>query len=207
MPNWRLAVTKGEATKQMILEHAAPIFNRRGYAACSIQELMDATGLEKGGIYRHFLNKEELAVESLKYALSKSVKMRTDHLEGIPNAVDKLLKAVAVFVDTPSVIPGGCALMNSAIDSDDGNARLRKIAEEAMHAWQTRLTKIVLAGMRAGEIRSGVKPRALANTIIATLEGAQMMSRLQRTQRPLKDAQEMLNGVIDGVRCPRARTV
>ncbi len=198
-------MTKGEATKLMILEHAAPIFNRRGYAACSIQELMDATGLEKGGIYRHFTNKEELAAEALKFALSKSVKTRTEHLENIPNAVDKLLKAVAIFVETPSIIPGGCALMNAAIDSDDGNERLRKIAEEAMHGWQTRLTKVVLAGMRAGEIRSGVKPRALANTIIATLEGAQMMSRLRRTSRPLKDAQEMLNGVIEGVRCPKGR--
>ncbi|HEY1766741.1 MAG TPA: TetR family transcriptional regulator [Terracidiphilus sp.] len=196
-------MTKGEATKLMILEHAAPIFNRRGYAACSIQELMDATGLEKGGIYRHFTNKEELAAEALKYSLSKMAKIRTDHLDEIPNAVDRLRKAVAVFVDTPAIIPGGCALMNAAIDSDDGNERLRKIAEEAMRSWQTRLAKIVLMGRRAGEIRPGVKPRALANTIIATLEGAQMMSRLQRTSKPLKDAQEMLNGVIEGVRCPR----
>jgi TetR/AcrR family transcriptional repressor of nem operon len=196
-------MTKGEATKQMILEQAAPIFNRRGYAACSIQELMDATGLEKGGIYRHFANKEELAAEALTYAFSKSVRTRTEHLEGIPNAVDKLKKAVETFGEAPSAIGGGCPLMNTAIDSDDGNERLRKLAEDALRGWQMRMAKIVLGGMRAGEIRSGVKPRALANQIIATLEGALMMSRLQRSQGPLKDAQAMLYGVIEGVRCPR----
>ncbi|QMV19948.1 TetR family transcriptional regulator [Granulicella sp. 5B5] len=198
-------LTKGEATRLFILEQAAPIFNRRGYTACSIQELMDATGLEKGGIYRHFLNKEELAVEAFRYALSKSVKTRTERLEGIPNAVDKLKRAVSVFVETPSVIDGGCVLMNTAIDSDDGNPRLRELALEALNGWQNRLAKIVIAGMRAGEIRSGVKPRQLANTIIATLEGALMMSRLQRTQSALRDAQTTLNGVLEGVRCPKSR--
>ena len=197
-------MTKGEATRQFILEQAAPIFNRRGYTACSIQELMDATGLEKGGIYRHFANKEELAVEAFQYALSKSVKTRTDHLEGIPNAVDKLKRAVAVFVETPSVIDGGCVLMNTAIDSDDGNPRLRELALEALNGWQKRLTKIVIAGMRAGDIRSGVKPRQLANTIIAMLEGSLMMSRLQRTQSALRDAQTTLYGVLEGVRCPKS---
>lgn len=198
-------LTKGEATRQFILEKAAPIFNRRGYTACSIQELMDATGLEKGGIYRHFLNKEELAVEAFRYALSKSVKTRTDHLEGIPNAVDKLKRAVAVFVETPSVIEGGCVLMNTAIDADDGNPRLRELALEALNSWQKRLTKIVIAGIRTGDIRSEVKPRQLANTIIASLEGALMMSRLQRTQSALRDAQTMLYGVLEGARCSKAK--
>jgi AcrR family transcriptional regulator len=198
-------LSKGEATRLFILEKAAPIFNQRGYAACSIQELMDATGLEKGGIYRHFANKEELAVEALRYALSRSVKTRTEHLEGIPNAVDKLKRAVEVFVTTPSTIAGGCPLMNTAIDADDGNPRLRELALKALNEWRARLAKIVIAGMRAGEIRSGVKPRQLANTIIATLEGALMMSRLQHTPSALRDAQTTLYGVLEGARCPKAR--
>ncbi len=196
-------MSKGEATRQFILEQAAPIFNRRGYSACSIQELMDATGLEKGGIYRHFANKEELAVEAFQYALSRSVRIRTEHLEGIPNAVDKLKRAVETFVTTPSAIEGGCPLMNTAIDADDGNPRLREMALEALNSWQDRLAKMVIAGMRAGDIRSEVKPRQLANTMIAILEGALMMSRLQRTKGALRDAQTTLNGVLEGVRCPK----
>jgi TetR/AcrR family transcriptional repressor of nem operon len=195
-------MTKGEATRQMILERAAPIFNRRGYAACSIQELMDATGLEKGGIYRHFANKEELAAEALRFALATNSKMRTEHLADIPGAIDKLRQGIANFVEQPSCIEGGCPLMNSATDSDDGNPRLREIASKGLRRWQARLVKIIIAGMRSGEIRSGVKPRSLANMIIAAIEGAQMMSRLQRSKQPLIDAQAMLNGVLDGIRCP-----
>ena len=66
-------MNKGEMTRQRIIEEAAPIFNQRGYAGCSMQDVMEATGLEKGGIYRHFESKEELAAEAFKYAISGGV--------------------------------------------------------------------------------------------------------------------------------------
>jgi TetR/AcrR family transcriptional regulator, transcriptional repressor for nem operon len=52
---------KGEQTRQEIIRKAAPIFNQRGYDGAALSELMRATGLEKGGIYRHFKSKEQLA--------------------------------------------------------------------------------------------------------------------------------------------------
>ena len=47
-------VRKGEETRQEIIRKAAPIFNRKGYSGAALSDLMRATGLEKGGIYRHF---------------------------------------------------------------------------------------------------------------------------------------------------------
>jgi TetR/AcrR family transcriptional repressor of nem operon len=60
-------MTKGEQTRRRIVEAAAPIFNIRGYEGASLSELMAATGLKKGGIYRHFSSKEELAAEAFDY--------------------------------------------------------------------------------------------------------------------------------------------
>ena len=74
---------KGELTRQRIVELAAPIFNQRGFAGCSMQDVMDATGLEKGGLYRHFSSKEELAAEAFRFAVQNSVKIRTEGLESI----------------------------------------------------------------------------------------------------------------------------
>ena len=56
-------MSKGELTRQRIIAEAAPIFNRRGYEGCSMQEILDATGLEKGGIYRHFDSKSSVLVD------------------------------------------------------------------------------------------------------------------------------------------------
>ena len=99
---------KGEATRQRIIAAAAPIFNQRGFEGASMQDLMAATGLEKGGLYRHFANKEELATEAFRFAIAESIKLRTAHVAEIPNAIDKLRKLIETFVETPSAIPGGC---------------------------------------------------------------------------------------------------
>jgi AcrR family transcriptional regulator len=60
-------MTKGEQTRQRIVAEAAPVFNQRGYEGSSLADLMKATGLKKGGIYRHFSSKEELAAEAFDY--------------------------------------------------------------------------------------------------------------------------------------------
>ena len=192
-------MTKGELTRQRIIAVAAPIFNRRGYAGCSIAELMEATGLEKGGIYRHFTGKDELAAEAFRYALAQSVKTRTADLGQIEGAVAKLRFGIHRFVTAPSGVEGGCPLMNTAIDADDGNPVLRELALEGVRAWRERICVIVRDGMERGEIMGGTEARQVANIIIAALEGALMISRLEDSARPLKDAEQALNGVLAGI--------
>ena len=46
------------------------MFNRQGYVGASMRDLVDATGLEKGGIYNHFGSKEQLALEAYDYAMT-----------------------------------------------------------------------------------------------------------------------------------------
>ena len=59
---------KGEETRHEIIRKAAPIFNQKGYEGAALSDLMEATGLEKGGIYRHFDSKQQLAAEAFDYA-------------------------------------------------------------------------------------------------------------------------------------------
>jgi TetR/AcrR family transcriptional repressor of nem operon len=192
-------MNKGEMTRQRIIAEAAPLFNQRGFAGCSVQDVLDATGLEKGGLYRHFASKEELAVEAFRYALANSIRTRTENLQQIEGAVKQLQHLVWRFVESPSVMPGGCPLMNTAIDSDDGNPMLRQLALEGIQAWKGRLSRIVEEGIERGEIRREVEPRRIANTIVAALEGALMVSRLEGSKVALEDAGASLEMVLDGL--------
>lgn len=188
----RKDMNKGELTRQRIIAKAAPIFNQRGYAGCSMQDIQSATGLEKGGLYRHFASKEELAIESFRYAWKSAVKIRTGDLDHIIGAVEQLRYFIRRFAEKPSAMPGGCPLMNTAIEADDGNPALRQLARQAIRDWQLRLCGIVEQGIRQGEIRKAVSARRVANTIIATLEGALMISRLEGSKDAMRDAQASL---------------
>ena len=103
-------MTKGETTRQQIIQQAAPLFNQRGFAGASMQDIMEATGLEKGCLYRHFASKQELAVEAFHYTLAQAVEARTRHLAEIPHSIDKLRHMVKAFVEAH----GGKAMVTSA---------------------------------------------------------------------------------------------
>ncbi len=62
---------RGEETRERIVATAAGVFNERGFAGASMADLMAATGLQKGGIYRHFESKEALALEAFDHAIAR----------------------------------------------------------------------------------------------------------------------------------------
>src|ERR1700722_17796523 len=180
------SVRKGEATRQDIIRKAAPIFNRKGYSGAALSDLMRATGLEKGGIYRHFESKEELAGDAFEHAWKVAMDARFEGTEEIPNTVDRLKQIVRNFRDRRTgLIPGGCPLLNTAIDSDDGNPQLRAKARQALSSLIDRLQSIAEDGQRRGEIRSDVDSAKLATLIASTLEGSGMLGRLPRNKEPL----------------------
>jgi len=178
-------VRKGEQTRQEIIRKAAPIFNQKGYDGAALSDLMRATGLEKGGIYRHFGSKQELAGEAFDYAWKLAMDRRFEGTKQIPNAVDRLKQIVRNFRDRRTgVVPGGCPLLNTAIDCDDGNPKLRAKARQALSSWLDRMQSIAEEGQRRGEIRSDIDSAKLATLIASTLEGSLMVSRLQKMEEP-----------------------
>lgn len=201
-------MTKGQQTKQEIVRKAAPLFNQKGYAGTSLSDLMDATGLQKGGIYRHFSGKEELAAAAFDYAWQKSVSGRSDGVENVHHCVDRLKKMIDNFVDVRTgLVPGGCPLMNTAVEADDGNAVLRNRARKALEAWTARLSKITAEGIDKHEIDAHIEPRQLSQWIIGTLEGALLISRLQKDDQPLQNARHNLHHYLEqNVRAKQARS-
>jgi TetR/AcrR family transcriptional repressor of nem operon len=159
--------------------------------------LMDATGLEKGGLYRHFESKQDLAAAAFEYAWDTVSEPRWRGLENCATSLDKLLLLVQNFVEQPPrTLPGGCPLLNTAIDSDDGNPVLRGKARVALEQWRTGIADIVRQGQKSQELRGEIDPAAVATVVIAGLEGAVMMSRLDKTREPLRAIGEHLEGYL-----------
>lgn len=189
-------MSKGEATRQRIVAKAALVFNRRGFGAAALSDVMRATRLQKGGIYRHFESKEDLALQAFDYARTLVVDPLPDNLEAVPNTVDRLKQAIAEFACTRTV-PGGCPIFNAAIDADDGNPRLRARVKQTVSNWVDRWASLVREGQRRGEIRRAVDPREVATLVIAALEGALVMTRLSRSEQPLRGVKRQLNEFLE----------
>ena len=200
---------KGEQTRREIIRKAAPIFNQKGYEGAALSDLMKATGLEKGGIYRHFESKQELAGEAFDHAWKLALDTRFEGTQEIPNTVDRLNQIVRNFRDRRAgLVPGGCPLMNTAIDSDDGNPQLRAKARHALSLWLDRLQAIADEGRRRGEVRPEVDCAKLATLIVSMLEGSFMIRRLQKNEGPVDLACQHLEEYLETkVRARQSRTV
>jgi TetR/AcrR family transcriptional regulator, transcriptional repressor for nem operon len=189
--------TRGNATRRRIVEQSAAVFNRHGYSGTSMSALMAVTGLEKGGLYRHFESKEDLAAAAFDYAWETVTEPRRRGVKDCATSIEKLLLLVRNFVEPPSqALPGGCPLLNTAIENDDGNPVLREKARRALDEWRSGIAEIVSQGQRARELRKNVDPVAVATIVISSLEGAIMFSRLEKTREALFTVGKHLDGYL-----------
>jgi len=203
--------TKGRRTKERILRTAAPLFNRRGYAGPSLSDLMEATGLEKGGIYRHFDSKDEIALAAFDHTVRMQGELIRAHMlaarrEPVAQMV-AVAEAIASLAENPAV-EGGCPLLNTAVECDDAEGKLyrqlRSRARREMSRLMDSVKRIVAEGIEAGELVSAADPEAEASALIATMEGALMLSKLYNDPAHAQNAVARVRERAESLRNGRA---
>ena len=80
---------------------------------------------------------------------------------------------------------------------DIPNPVLRAPVTKALRSCLSRLQTIVDQAKARGETQPGVDPKAVATLIVASLEGALMISRLQRNDEALRRVQSHLNQYLE----------
>jgi TetR/AcrR family transcriptional regulator, transcriptional repressor for nem operon len=171
---------KGEVTRQMIIARTAAVLNQRGYYASSLADIMEATGLEKGGIYHHFRNKDELALAAFDYAIELVWQRLRSSMRYQPNSADRLAalaEAYRAMADDPP-LPGGCPLLNTGVQASGTHPALRERARAAMDTLVRFIEKIIAKGQERGEIRPTVEGAAYAPLMIGIIEGGLLFARL-----------------------------
>jgi AcrR family transcriptional regulator len=171
---------KGERTRAAILHKAAELINVQGVSGASMADVMQATGLQKGGIYNHFQSKEQLALEAFDYGFRLSSERMMEAIRDKHQPLERLEAIIRFFEEYVTAPPlrGGCILMNTAIDSDDTSPHLRERAMRAMTLWRKLIRRTVQQAITEGKLRPETDSDTVASLVIALSEGALMMSRL-----------------------------
>lgn len=181
---------KSERTRQFIIEQAADLFNEKGIAGTSIDEVLQAAKVAKGCLYGHFQSKDELACASTDYLLEKVTTRRNRLMQEQNTAIGKL----TVFAELNanpldgSFIHGGCPILNFGVDSDDTNPVIKEKVRTVISQTLKMLTGIVKDGIKAGEFSPDINAEEMAVKMFATVEGATMMSRVTGSPLPMKTA-------------------
>jgi AcrR family transcriptional regulator len=170
---------KAEQTRQYIIEKAAPIFNKKGIAGTTVDDVMSATGMAKGGIYGRFENRDEIANASVEYLLEQLGKRMKEIMSREKTAVRKLFAYMNDQLDPlNSYLEGGCPILNFSVEADDTDPVLKKRLSKAIETGQERIAAVVKQGVENGELSANINAKDFALKMFSSIEGALMISRV-----------------------------
>ncbi|MGO4537797.1 TetR/AcrR family transcriptional regulator [Paenibacillus sp. 2TAB19] len=197
---------KGENTRKHIIAKSAELFNQKGYAGSSLSDITELTGIKKGGIYRYFTGKDEIAIEAYQYAGSIVSRTINEALDEQSTAMGKLLVYLRVYanvVEDPPFV-GGCPLLNLATESDDSHPVLRARARQGMDNTLDTMKRIIAEGVESGEFKAELDIEALATFTLSIMEGGIMLSKLEGDNRHVRMNIETLSAYLKGM-CLRSQ--
>jgi TetR/AcrR family transcriptional repressor of nem operon len=194
-------MSKAEKTRQFIIEKTAPIFNTKGYAGTSLNDMTASTGLTKGSIYGNFTNKDEVALAAFDYNLQQVGNIISDEMNKKESIQDKLLVYVTVYSNClKQTFPtGGCPILNTAVEADDTHPELRKKAMSAILSWKHKITTLIEKGIENKEFNAAIDSEEIALTIIAMIEGGTMLAKLTGKYDHRKSVMKSVERLIKGL--------
>ena len=189
--------TKGEITREKILEAARELFNTKGFGATTISDLVEATGMQKGSLYFHFSGKDDIAREVLNEATIEFMEFLNKSLSGDnPGASFDNFFRCALDKHLATGFVGGCIFGNTALEMSDTNPEFVRVVDKVFNEWIDRIRSVVASAQNRGQIRTDISSEALAQLIIATMEGGIMMSRLKKDERPMRECLDTLRTTL-----------
>lgn len=168
--------------RQKMIRSAAVLFRERGVNGTSFTDVLAHSGAPRGSIYHHFQGgKTQLAEEATQWAGEFIVAGTVDAL-----GEDDPVQALAVFrkrwtkVLRDSDFVAGCPIVAATLEGER-EPTVRDAAGHAFASWE----KVLSDALRRRSVSPG-RARSLATLLIASVEGAIVMARAQRTTRPLE---------------------
>lgn len=195
-------ISKADRTKQFIIEKIAPIFNSKGYASTSLNDMITATGLTKGSIYGNFENKDEVALAAFDYNFQCVVSFIRSKMETQNTIIGKLMvypETYRKYLELP-FLEGGCPVMNTAIEADDTHPQLKIKAANAIQFWRSSMERQLKEGIASGEITTDVNINETCTVIISLIQGGVMQTKVTGNTVALKSGMDYLERFIQNLK-------
>lgn len=183
-------VKDGRTIKDGIISVAARIIHVKGYNSTSVDDVLREAGIGKGNFYYYFKSKEDLGYAILDRAIRSFVERTLDPCFSDPHG--NRLKQVRRFLDSVRETQrerkcvGGCPMGNLASELSDVHEGFRARLAEVFTLWRARLTQALEEGQARGDVSADCRPAATAQFVVASLEGAILMTKVSRDIRVME---------------------
>ena len=164
-------------------------FWARGYQATSMQDLVDATGVNRGSLYATFGNKRSIFLtvlrlydDRMRRKLLSELEGRCSPREAIRRLFDGIVAQAAVEKENR-----GCFLTNTALELAAHDPEVGRIVADAQEDMEAFFARMIVNGQAIGEVPASVEPTSTARGLLSSLLGLRVLSR-SRPERALLQA-------------------
>ena len=171
--------TRGEESKAAILGAARQLFAKRGYRGTSLASIAEAAGLSQPGLLHHYPSKTALLLAVLASRDSADGRLSSPRMN-VPGIgiIDGLASLVAHNESEPEFVALFSMLLGEAMAADHP---AHEYFEQRYEQIRTRFTRHLREAQAAHTLAPGIDPEALANVLIAVLDGLQFQWLLDRS--------------------------
>lgn len=160
---------------------ALDTFWLRGYAATSMQELVERMGINRFSLYATFGDKHQLYVRTLRhYQQQRSQRLLALVAASAGQPAPARVRQVLELVLPPSqadTAPSGCFLVNATTERLPHDADTAALVGQSQQFLETLLTEILTQGQALGETSRAATPQAQAQLLISVLNGMRIMAQ------------------------------
>lgn len=195
--------TKGDLTRQSIIEKSMQLFSVKGYFNTSIDAIVKATGLTKGGVYGHFRNKEEIwyavydqCVRMWKDIVFQGVRDLPDPLARIEKVLENGLKNYL----GADVFEGGCFLLNSLVELSGQSPAMSSHLLSGFQRLAALLRAWLQEAEQQGRLQAGLDLQGIANFLVIALNGATPLYAASKDPAVWQQTLAQLHFYLDSLR-------
>jgi len=194
--------TKGERTRQAILDTAAALATEEGLEPLSIGRLAEATAMSKSGLFAHFGSKEELQLATVDHAATLFVREVIAPAREAPRGVARVWALCEHMVDYAQrqVFPGGCFFAAAAFEFNRRPGAVRDRIEHMLGTWLSYLEHAVEQAQQTGELVQTPSAKELAFELDAFAQAANAKFQLFRDDAVFAEARRAIRERLESLR-------
>ncbi len=168
---------KGDKTKELIREKAAVLFAQKGFKEVTMKDICEASGLSRGGLYRHYESTEQIFSELMDCLLKTQENEFTVKMEQGQSAVRILDEILKRYQD--EMIDSGASLSVAIYEYfsrphlEAGDNALQEKYRSSACMWR----ELIQYGIKRNEFRP-VSWEAVFDLIVFSYQGVRMYSKL-----------------------------
>lgn len=194
--------TKGQRTRNSILEVAAALATEEGLETLSIGRLAEATGMSKSGLFAHFGSKEELQLATVDHAATLFVAEVIDPARSAPKGLARIWALCDHMIGYAErqVFPGGCFFAATSFEFNNRPGPVRDRIEEMILSWHSYLEHAVEQAQEAGELDPNASAREISFQLDAFAQASNAQYQLFGDPQVFDDARRAVQGRLESLR-------